>query len=90
MGATEKVYGNPLHPYTKMLIASVPLLHKKWRQVALELGATGTGDAGRCAYHAKYPEPHATGASDGARPALAEVENDHFVGCVRPYVEGAC
>jgi oligopeptide/dipeptide ABC transporter ATP-binding protein len=90
MGATEKVYGNPLHPYTKMLIASVPLLHKKWRQVALELGATGTADAGRCAYHAMYPEPRTTGASDGARPALAEVEEDHFVACFRPYVEGAC
>jgi peptide/nickel transport system ATP-binding protein len=90
MGATEKVYSNPVHPYTKMLIASVPLLHKKWRQVALELGATGTGDAKPCAYHAMYPEPPAAGTSDSARPALAEVEEDHFVGCFRPFVEGAC
>ena len=36
MGATEKVFGNPLHPYTKMLIASVPHLHKKWEQGADE------------------------------------------------------
>ena len=31
MGATERVFGNPLHPYTKMLLASVPQLHTKWR-----------------------------------------------------------
>jgi|GEM_PF-56436 len=30
MGATEKVFSNPQHPYTKMLLASVPNLHKKW------------------------------------------------------------
>ncbi len=30
MGATEKVFGNPLHPYTKMLFSSVPQLHTKW------------------------------------------------------------
>ena len=32
MGATEKVFGNPLHPYTKMLLASVPQLHEKWHR----------------------------------------------------------
>ena len=30
MGATEKVFGNPRHPYTRMLLASVPQLHRKW------------------------------------------------------------
>jgi peptide/nickel transport system ATP-binding protein len=38
MGATEKVFGNPIHPYTKLLIASVPQLHKKWAQVEQEVG----------------------------------------------------
>src|ERR671912_363286 len=37
MGATEKVFANPLHHYTKMLIASVPHLHKKWEQVEQEV-----------------------------------------------------
>jgi ABC-type oligopeptide transport system ATPase subunit len=32
MGATEKVFSNPVHPYTKMLIASVPHLHEKWEK----------------------------------------------------------
>ncbi len=30
MGATEKVFGDPRHPYTQSLLASVPVLHRKW------------------------------------------------------------
>jgi ABC-type oligopeptide transport system ATPase subunit len=30
MGGTQRVFGNPLHPYTRMLLASVPQLHRKW------------------------------------------------------------
>ena len=30
MGATERVFGDPRHPYTRHLLASVPLLHAKW------------------------------------------------------------
>jgi peptide/nickel transport system ATP-binding protein len=90
MGATEKVYGNPIHPYTKMLIASVPLLHKKWRQVEQELSAIGPQVADSCTYHAMYPAVHEAGATAVGQPALAEVEEDHFVGCIRPYVSGSC
>jgi len=31
MGATAKVFDNPQHAYTKMLLTSVPQLHKKWQ-----------------------------------------------------------
>jgi len=30
MGATEKVFGDPRHPYTRSLLASVAHLHAKW------------------------------------------------------------
>jgi peptide/nickel transport system ATP-binding protein len=30
MGATEKVFGDPRHPYTQNLLSSVPLLREKW------------------------------------------------------------
>ena len=90
MGSTEKVYGNPVHPYTKMLIASVPLLHKKWQQVADELARVEHRQSQDCAYHVVCPKPGSPGARNGKQPLLAEVEPDHFVGCIRPYVEGSC
>jgi ABC-type oligopeptide transport system ATPase subunit len=36
MGATDRVFGNPLHPYTRRLLASVPQLHRKWAPQAPE------------------------------------------------------
>jgi ABC-type oligopeptide transport system ATPase subunit len=30
MGTTDKVFGNPRHPYTRLLLGSVPQLHEKW------------------------------------------------------------
>jgi peptide/nickel transport system ATP-binding protein len=33
MGATTKVFGNPQHAYTQMLLASVPHLHRKWEDM---------------------------------------------------------
>ena len=35
MGATEKIFGNPQHDYTRMLLSAVPELHKKWQHVPL-------------------------------------------------------
>jgi peptide/nickel transport system ATP-binding protein len=32
-GATERVFANPQHPYTQMLLASVPRLHSRWQEV---------------------------------------------------------
>jgi ABC-type oligopeptide transport system ATPase subunit len=33
-GATDLVFGNPVHAYTKSLLASVPQLHTKWAEPA--------------------------------------------------------
>jgi peptide/nickel transport system ATP-binding protein len=90
MGATEKVYGNPVHPYTRMLIASVPLLHKKWEHVEHERVAIAARADERCVYHEMHPKDGRPVASGVPQPALAEVEEDHYVGCIRPYVKGTC
>ena len=39
LGATQKVFGDPQHPYTRALLASVPQLHRKWSRDADTLEA---------------------------------------------------
>jgi ABC-type oligopeptide transport system ATPase subunit len=46
MGATGKIFSNPQHDYTKMLLTAVPELHKKWQHAPLapvEVSANGVG-----------------------------------------------
>ena len=73
MGATEKVFGNPRHPYTKMLIASVPHLHKKWDQVEQEVGAPDVHE-----HVVREERPDLPPDGDDAAQ-LEAVEDDHFV-----------
>jgi oligopeptide/dipeptide ABC transporter ATP-binding protein len=81
MGATDRVFGEPTHPYTKVLISSVPQLHRKWADVDAEIRAHQSKQAaGVCPYHRVYsPVDLAGGASD--RPAMIEIGDDHYVGC---------
>jgi peptide/nickel transport system ATP-binding protein len=64
-GSTDRVFGNPLHAYTRSLLASVPQLHTRWYD--LGTGA-GTGDA--------TGDGAVTETDDGA---LVEAEEGHFV-----------
>lgn len=79
-GATEKIFSNPLHPYTQRLISSVPRLDKKW-DVKADLQAA-SALAGELGYGAQIQTNLPAGASQPARPnvpALIEAEPDHFV-----------
>jgi peptide/nickel transport system ATP-binding protein len=71
MGLAERVFHNPLHPYTKMLMASVPRLDKRWEVVEREIGA------------GMKPSELAMGPadedSDGHGSGLVEAEPDHYV-----------
>jgi len=46
MGATGKIFGNPQHDYTKMLLTAVPELHKKWQHTPLAPVAVSANGAG--------------------------------------------
>jgi peptide/nickel transport system ATP-binding protein len=80
MGATDKVFGNPTHPYTRMLVSSVPQLHKKWVDIEAELGAPIAGRGG-CLFHEMYPQASRAAIRLPDEPTLAQIEDDHFVGC---------
>jgi peptide/nickel transport system ATP-binding protein len=87
MGVTEKIYNRPLHPYTKMLMASVPRLDKKWEEAGIELKAKQADLTSGCVYYARCPVADKALGCDRHRPTLSEVESDHFVACFR-YAEG--
>jgi peptide/nickel transport system ATP-binding protein len=71
MGSAQKVFQNPLHPYTRMLMASVPRLDKKWETVEEA--------AGVIAKPSDMTGGPAERGGDGHEAELVEVEPDHFV-----------
>lgn len=87
MGGTERIYNHPLHPYTKMLMAAVPRLDKKWEEVEVELREKPSVLTGGCVYYDRCPRAMKGEACRQQRPTLVEVEDDHFVACFR-YAEG--
>jgi oligopeptide/dipeptide ABC transporter ATP-binding protein len=80
MGSTVKVFGHPTHPYTRLLVSSVPQLHKKWAQIEEDLGAPITGK-GDCPFHDMYPLAGRMPVRPADEPTLVQIEDDHFVGC---------
>ncbi|MDH7505334.1 MAG: ABC transporter ATP-binding protein [Candidatus Acetothermia bacterium] len=81
MGSTEKIYSNPLHPYTRLLMASVPRLDKKWEEVEAGLRVRAAGLPGGCVYYDRCPITDQAGCCDSRRPALVEAESGHLVAC---------
>jgi peptide/nickel transport system ATP-binding protein len=66
-GATPKVFGNPLHPYTRMLLSSVPQLHTKWAPSVPRSPAAASprGDAAPRLVEVEPDHLVATGADGG-------------------------
>ncbi len=88
-GPTQAVFDRPAHPYTQMLLESVPALHDArdldhWRDVA-------AGRAkGTCIYHEIFPEANAVAPATDQNPIMAELEPGHFVTCATVDEPGGC
>jgi oligopeptide/dipeptide ABC transporter ATP-binding protein len=81
MGSTEEVYYNPLHPYTRMLMACVPRLDEKWQDVDVELKAQQSGITSGCVYYERCQVAGKDESCATERPALIKAESDHYVAC---------
>lgn len=80
MGTTDSIFDQPQHPYTKMLMASVPRLDQKWKDVEMKQKSESAGPAAGCVYYERCPiarEACATG-----RPPLLQINSDHAVACI--------
>jgi peptide/nickel transport system ATP-binding protein len=77
-GITEKIYSNPLHPYTQMLMNSVPRLDMKWKNTKAKLPSENSKQIGCCVYCDRCPV-----AFEKCRemPPLVEVTKEHSVAC---------
>jgi len=70
MGATEKVFGDPRHAYTRMLLSSVPQFGHKWEKLEdLDLSESDAASA----------DMRPGVLDEGAAGDLLEVDRDHFV-----------
>jgi peptide/nickel transport system ATP-binding protein len=83
VGDTGRIFGNPLHPYTKMLMAAVPRLDETWQErdeiptsaIDADLAASG------CVYYGRCPLGSRELGCHERHPSLIEAEPDHLVAC---------
>lgn len=81
MGETDKIYHHPLHPYTQMLMASIPHLDRKWDTAVSDLSGKVDAVEQGCVY---FPRCPLEGKGEGCLediPPLVAVEPGHQVAC---------
>jgi len=83
MGDTQKVFHNPCHPYTKMLLESIPEIDRKWdfrehiKIETIEDESTGCKYFSRCNVREHRCQKQI--------PELIEIEENHKVMCFKFY-----
>ncbi|WP_346206687.1 dipeptide ABC transporter ATP-binding protein [Caldifermentibacillus hisashii] len=82
LGTSDQIYRNPLHPYTKALLSSIPrpIPGKNKERIKLEgeIPSASNYPTG-CPFHTRCPL--ATEQCKVTRPEWREVEEGHFVAC---------
>lgn len=83
IGPTEKVVKSPLHPYTKLLLASVPIPDPTYNRQRLTISLLALEDAARRLKGCRY-SPRCTvvnGICKEKEPELKEISNGRYVAC---------
>lgn len=80
IGDAESLYEEPLHPYTKVLLSSVPIPDPTYKKESILMRGDleSTPEAG-CAFHSRCP--YATLTCKMTVPELKEVKPGHSVAC---------
>jgi peptide/nickel transport system ATP-binding protein len=88
MGDTERVFSDPRHPYTKMLMTAIPHLDERWdggvedlQDVLVAGHPSVTTAASGCVYYDRCPVARAELGCNRAMPELVEIEPSHQVAC---------
>ena len=83
LGPAHRVFESPLHPYTKALMAAVPVPNPRRRKEKVKLkGEVPTAPVDippGCRFHPRCP--YATEECRREEPQLAEAEPEHLVAC---------
>ncbi len=88
IGRIEQVFANPMHPYTRMLLAAVPISHPSMR--GTRIGRNGdVPDAKEYFRGCRFAPrcPHVEPRCRDINPNLEPIEADHLVACI-PAAEG--
>jgi len=72
-----------MHHYSKMLMASVPRLDRKWEKMDIDLKGEHSKSPMGCAYYARCQLASKDESCIRSNPPLVEVEPDHFVACIK-------
>jgi peptide/nickel transport system ATP-binding protein len=81
IGPTEKIIENPTHPYTNLLISSVPIPDPLYQRKSTDL--TDISEARKitegCKFYLRCPK--VKNKCKNNIPSLIEISTDHFVSC---------